>query len=266
MLLPQHSANSGKARRPSGQASAELLIILGISLMIILLFSAFSADFLSDLSSQSSIDEAQDTVSKLAFAADSVYSQGEGASVILLVHIPENTNLSSNLTYIGRPSSSGSAVPSTRINMRVGDTDVAASTRASLVGSFPAATGTQYMRIESKGSYVSIGNHLLDANIQSIFKSMARSEQRNQTITFCKATNGTVNVSLQYAWAFPNVALNATPTSFMLNPPPCANVVVSMTSNAAAGGLYNTELEVSANSSNYSERFYLPITVDVQVG
>ncbi len=95
-----------------GQASMELISILGISLIVILVFSVLSSDFLTSIAVNRNYADAQDAVKRLANAADAVYAQGEGAVEIVQIKIPSNANLMRLLEPhlnrpVGRPPQSG---------------------------------------------------------------------------------------------------------------------------------------------------------------
>lgn len=247
------------------QASVELISILGISLIVILVFSVLSSDFLSDIGVNRNYADAKDTVQKLASAADSVYAQGEGASMTVLVKIPANADLAVNISYIGKPNSSSAGVASNQISLRLENTDVLAVTKETVTGSFPRVPGTYYMRVVSKGSYVAIGTHYLDADKSSIYQSMAPSEARSETVNFKAVGNESVTVIITKDWGYTNVALDLSTSSFSLAAGGSQAVVATITAGASSGGLYNSALTVNATAANgVSEIFTIPITADVQ--
>ncbi len=269
-----HSGQAGasprhiRAGRVPGQASIELISILGISLVVILIFAVLSADLLSDIGVQRNYDDAKDSVQKLANAADSVYAQGEGASAKVKITLPTNANLSPNATYIGRPPSASSSTASTLINIKVQDTDVFAGTKAPVSGSFPASDGVYTMLVVSKGSYVAIGTHFFDVDKGSVYKSMARNETRNETITFSAASNESVAVSIDCSWAYENVGLTLSSSSFNVSIDSDTAINLSFASNTSAAGLYNSELVITgvSQATGIEETFTIPITADVNAG
>jgi len=248
------------------QASVELISILGISLIVILVFSVLSSDFLSDIGVNRNYADAQDAVQKLANAADSVYAQGEGASTVVLVKLPGNSNLSSTASYIGKPSNAASGVASKQINLRLGGTDVIAVAKETVTGSFPSVSGTYYMRVVSKGSYVAVGVHYLDADKSSIYQSMAPSEARSETVNFKAVGNESVTVRITPDWGYnSSVVLAISTTSFSVSAGGSQAATVTITAGASSGGLYNSALSVNATAANgVSEIFTIPITADVQ--
>ena len=249
------------------QASVELISILGISLIVILVFSVLSSDYLSDLGVNRNYADAQDAVQKLANAADSVYAQGEGASTVVLVKIPANSNLSSTMSYIGKPSGAAAGVASKQISLRLGNTDVLAITKETVTGSFPQVSGTYYMRVVSKGSYVAIGTHYLDADKSSVYQSMAPGETRSESITFSAVGNESVSVAIASNWGY-NGSVNMNITGgnpLTISAGATASRTVNFGSGSSSGGLYNSALTVNATAANgVSEIFTIPITADVQ--
>lgn len=250
-----------------GQASVELISILGISLVVILVFSVLSSDFLSSIGVSRNYADARDSVQKLVNAADLVYAQGEGASAVVLVKIPADSNLSSTLSYIGKPSNAAGSVASTVINLRVGSSDVLAVAKETVSGSWPQVSGTYYMRAESKGSYVAIGTHYLDSSKNSVYQSMAPGESRSESITFSAVGNESVTVTISQSWGY-NGSVNMNITGgnpISISAGGTASRSVNFAAGASAGGLYNSVLTVNATAANgVSEIFTIPITADVQ--
>jgi hypothetical protein len=254
-------------RAKFGQASVELVVVLGITLIVILAFVILSSDFVSDLSGQRSYNDAANSVQRLAYAADSVFAQGDGASTQVKIVIPHNANLSPNASFIGKPSNAPASTASSLINIDMDGTDVFAVSKETVIGSFPNASGTFAMRVVSKGSYVAIGNYFFDVDKQSVYASMAKSEARSSPITFISTGNEAVSVALSTDWntLYPNVPLTGLPSSFNLNPGGTNTVTLTFTSNANASGIYSTTLSVTGTSaSGVAETFTIPMTVEVQ--
>jgi len=250
-----------------GQASVELVVVLGITLIIILAFVILSSDFVSDLSGQRSYNEAANSVQRLAYAADSVFAQGDGASTQVKVVIPHNAVLSPNASFIGKPANAPASTASNLINIDVDGTDVFAVAKETVVGSFPNASGTYAMRVVSKGSYVAIGNYFFDVDKQSVYASMAKGETRSPSLVFTSTGNEAVAVSLNTDWnaLYPNVPLAISSSSFNLNPGGMNTVMLTFSPNSNAAGIYSTTLSVTGTSaSGVAETFTIPMSVEVQ--
>ena len=256
------------------QASVELMAILGISLIVILAFSVLSSDFLSDINVNRNYADAHDAVEQIVNAADSVYAQGEGASVSIWVKIPGNANLTNTMSYIGRPTDAPAGTPSNGVNLRVGDSDVLAIAKETVTGSFPPGPGVYQLKIVSRGNYVTIGNYYVDADKSSIYESMAPGEHRTETITFTSASSNPVHILITKDWSYDasSIRLDLSQADFTVNPPPAdpPTVNVLLTAGANSGGLYNGQLQVQVLAESEGEisleNFTIPITAEVQNG
>ncbi len=251
-----------------GQASVELISVLGISLLTLLVFAVLSTDLLSNITSQKKFAETRDSVQRLAYAADSVYAQGEGASATVTVVIPGGAELNANETFIGKPPSASASIPSTQINIRVSGTDVYANTKAPLSGSFPSGRGTYLMKVTSRGSYVTIGTYLLELDKRSVFKNMARNETRTEVLTFGAAGSSAVLVNITYNQSYGNLNMSVSPGSFTLAAGGSQPVTLTFQSGTAAAGTYNWQLLANGFSqeSGAAETIEIPVSIDVQAG
>ena len=252
--------------RGGGQAGTEFIILLAAAFVIVIIFLAFSSSSLLGLGAQQSREQAQSSVDALASAADSVYSQGIGASQTVTVTLPGNTNFDPNYTYIGRPSRAPAASANS-ININLNGTDVFASTNAPLTGSFPHIPGTYQVRVVSQGAYVSIGTHLLEASPQSINIGVDQNGRKTATLSFKvapgSAANSTVRASIYLPWNYSGVSLNASPSFFSAYGYTDVPVTISVAAQPGAGGVYNSQLIVNATSAASDETFAIPIIVEV---
>ncbi len=250
-----------------GQASMELIIVLGMSLIILLVFVTLSSNLLTTMGVQKNFNDAYGSVQRLAYAADSVYSQGDGAWMAVSVTIPPNTNMSSSATYVGKPSNAAASIPSTLISMRIGGSDIFAGTKEIVAGSFPASPGTYQMRVVSKGSYVAIGTYFFDVDKQAIYKSMAQNEWRAENVTFIGVSNESVSIAYTYNFNYANVGITVSPASpLTVSPGATQSIALNFTPNGNAAGIYNGQLIIvgTSGTSGVVETFSIPITIDVQ--
>jgi len=254
------------------QASTEFIVIMGIFFLVLLVFSVLALDFLFSVRSQRDYGDALSTVQTLAAEADNIYSQGEGAEKIVKVVLPPTTVFSQNVTYIGRPLNSLSGKSNT-IAVNLNSTTVSATTNAQVAGEFPSYPGTHWMRVASRGNFVSIGSHLVSASPSSVFASARKGAQAPATITFKVAlessTNESVRVALSSPWNYTNAQLSISPSSFSSFG--IGSVPVSLTFQAGAGavGIYTSVLNVTAvrqasdGSVSAREAFTVPLTLEV---
>jgi len=246
-----------------GQASVELITILAVALFTIIMFMALAANFLTDTNVQKNYETARDSVQRLAQAADSVYSQGEGASAIVQITLPTSTIFDSNVTFIGKPANATFAASSNTINIKVWDSDTYAITHAPLHGSFPATHGTYSMRVYSEGSYVVISPHIMKLDKYSLFVSMAKGETRNEVLQVSRLASAEVPVTAALAWGFSDIAISVPQGTFY--PGQSGTPLgINITANTTASGLYSSELVLSGTGQDgQAEVFTVPITVDV---
>ena len=249
-----------------GQISAEFISILGIGLLIVLFFLALSASRLFDINAQQNYEDAHSSVRALAEAADSVYAQGEGASRIVTVTLPGNTNFASS--YIGAPS----GAVANAIDMNINGTDTLAITNAPLSGAFPQSPGTYQMKVISRGSSVHISAYLVNLDAYSVSIAMGKNQTRPAAIRLYKmvAAREDVNISVYSGWGFTDdVNFSISPLDFNAAP---GGTPISMnfTSYAStAPGFYNSQLIITVkgiidNMTVANETITVPMTVNVQ--
>lgn len=140
-----------------GQASSEIMIILGMSLIVVLVAAVIANQYLTDLTIQKAQNDAQLGVYDLANAANNVYRQGIGAKQRVFVRMPSGVNGSSNFTYVGRPDNQPLAIPRA-IVIRLGQSDIVAITDVDVNGTMPSSTGSYSLWVIARDTYVQIGN------------------------------------------------------------------------------------------------------------
>ncbi len=129
-----------------GQSSTEYLLVLSIVLVLLVPFIYYGY-----ISSQESVRllQARRAVESLANAADYVYTQGYGSRVTVNVILPGGIDF--NNSYIGKPSSAGTEVPSEEINLRLytqsGFTDVFKSTGEEVRGRWLNRSGPYFFTV-----------------------------------------------------------------------------------------------------------------------
>ncbi len=248
-----------------GQASAELMSIMGISLLVVFVFSILAAQFFSDASSQQNYNDAKASVKALAEAAASAYAQGEGATKIVFIKLPPNTAFGPDQTYIGKPSNAPGAAEAKAISINVDGTDVSSYTPMAVSGSFPPSIGAYRMKVVSRGSYVSIFPYVIDLDRYAVFVSMAQNESRQATVKVYGAVSEPVNVEVGYSWLFQEVNFTVSPVSFSTS---ANSTSLNMVFNSSliASGMHNSQLIINAtgSTSGISDSISIPITVDVQ--
>jgi len=251
---------------PKAQASLELLTILGVALIYILFFSIFASSSVLDIQSQNDLHTAQISASKLAEAADYVLAQGDGASEVVLVTLPQSVNFSTDATFIGKPASASSSVPSDEINIKVRGLDASAYSRATLTGSLPSSSGTYTLNVTSHGTFVNIGDEPLSAEPSRVYLSMQRNQNYLAYIVFSSYFPQPVHVDATALWFNTGPALSISPAQFVLYNG-TTTMRLNFTSDSYDGGLYEGSLGLSATSlgsPSVQLNFTVPISVRVQ--
>ncbi|MEM4348094.1 MAG: hypothetical protein QXN37_00810 [Candidatus Anstonellaceae archaeon] len=246
-----------------GQVATELITIMGISLLVVLIFMSLSLSFLSEASIEKNEKLAYDSVRRLAIAADTVYAQGAGASVIVEIFLPPTIDFNPNKTYIGKPANVSSFILPKTINMRVGQSDIFASTQANLAGSFPTKSGSHKMYLFSKGGQVFIVPYIASISRPSVFVSMAKGEIRNESIVLEKKISSLAFASIYLPWVPSDISINVSPSSSELQVEP-TQFLVSIAANNNAEGIYNLNMEIFVSSEIGNQSFTVPVTVEVR--
>lgn len=253
------------ANRMRGQASIELLTIMGVSLAVIMLFSVLAMDTMSHAGRQHEVASAQDAVQNLAAAADAVAAQGPGAARTVIITLPASTVFNSSLTYVGKPANYPPLAEPKSININLGDTDAHALASVPLSGSFPPAPGTYKMRVVCRGDYVSVRPYIVDLDRYSVYVQMGPGQSRSEIVRVYSASAGFPNATVVSSWGFSDVAFSVSPISLSATPAG-APITLTFTTSSSAGGIYSSELVVEARdaSTGANDTFSIPVSVHVQ--
>ncbi|MBT3985279.1 hypothetical protein HOD38_01000 [archaeon] len=130
-----------------GQASTEMIIILGIALIVIAILVVNSQTTLFSVKDQYRENQARIAVDDIVSAAEFVYQQGLGAKTEVFVTLPStmsHTNVTSD--YISITFENGNSVVS--------------SIDFNVTGSLPSDDGSYWIEVESRSSYVLISTNV----------------------------------------------------------------------------------------------------------
>jgi len=231
-----------------GQLSSEFTVIIGTSLLLITVFLALSSETLLGIGSRQVFADARESVNALAHAADRVALQGEGASAEVRIRLPQAAVFNQNYTYIGRPANSGGGIQSNTIAVRVGESDIFATTRQRVSGAFPMQPGYYAMEARFSGGAVEIRENLISIGRQAVSVSMPKNSSRIEGLMVYKPPSSR-NVSVQaYAsWGYNGtVNLTLSPGSFTA----AENgtwLILSFSASQNASGTYNSNLYIDAS-------------------
>ncbi|MEM4348093.1 MAG: hypothetical protein QXN37_00805 [Candidatus Anstonellaceae archaeon] len=252
----------------SAQASAELISVLGILLLILLTFTVLSSNLLFDVSVQKDAKLAKETVQTLANAADSVYAEGKGATKIVSITIPPSANLSLKKSYIGKPLDF-SVLSNNIINLHVAGSDYSASTLAPLSGVFPSSPGTYQIKVISFGSYVSIGASLVEIQPSIIYHKGKKGQPSSASLEIIPSSSDNLEINIQAFNEYQKVPLAIFPSSFQ-TAGSRAIVSIIFQPSVDAGGVYNWNLLINTSLRHPScvqecreEFFIVPVSFEI---
>ncbi len=182
------------------QASLEQLIVIGAALALIgvsfYLASMMSADSIN-------LSQAQDTVERLAAAADYVYSLGPNTKEYVTVSLPSNI-ISSNTT---------GKVIALKIGTSAGNSDIFAGTRAEIIGSIVARPGKQKVLVEYlPNGKVRLGEAGLECTPRYV--TMPVNSGDSGTVNLVFSNNADFNVT-QISFSYTGLAKDFSP---LINP------------------------------------------------
>ena len=155
-----------------GQASAELLIILAISLIALTAIFSFSNSSLSELNRQKLVQTAQSSVDSAKEAANDVYRQGVGATKQVFFVVPSGVE------------AQGSGISGNTFVLRLLGSDVYAKTDVNLSGSVPTNQGGHWVTLTAFENFVAVGTQSLSADRTSVYVTMLQGGSAQDTITF----------------------------------------------------------------------------------
>ncbi len=129
-----------------GQISIEYLIVVGVVLILVIPLFFYST---SKTTTNLRINQADDTVTSLVTAADSVYSLGPGSKDYVWITIPKGTKTSSI---------TGQTIQ-LQLSIFSGTSDVHKTTKANVSGTLPTEQGTYKISVEMlEDGTILIGN------------------------------------------------------------------------------------------------------------
>src|SRR3989344_3227134 len=235
-----------------GQASAELLIILAISLIALTAIFSFSNSSLSELNRQKLVQTAQSSVDSAKEAANDVYRQGVGATKQVFFVVPSGVE------------AQGSGISGNTFVLRLLGSDVYAKTDVNLSGSVPTNQGGHWVTLTAFENFVAVGTQSLSADRTSVYVTMLQGGSAQDTITFTNSGSSDAVVAITKNWQNPDVGLTLSTQSFTLSTGQQQLVTLDFSSSASASGNYIGSLEIGASfAGGADENFSVPVNVEV---
>jgi hypothetical protein len=266
MRRPRSSGSApligGAAACVKGQGAVEFVAILGMMLLIVLVVLTISNQRLIDLSTQKIMVESRSSVKNLADAANHVYSQGIGAKKYVFIRLPVDANLSKSF------------IANRTIILNVRGTDISALTDGNVTGNFPSSAGGSWLKVESMGSYVQIGNYYLELDSGSLYVNMANTTNKTVTIRALNWGNRSINVTLYPTWtdspdASRRVNLTVPTLTAEILEASSETFTLQFNSGNRTGGIYTGLLTFVANFTDGGAGPYetadVPVTVEVSI-
>lgn len=234
----------------TGQSSLEQLIVIGTALAFIAIAFYLAATYSAD---STRISQAQDSVGRLAAAADYVYALGPNSKEYVTVFLPDGL-ASWNIT---------GKVIVTKIYTSAGSTDVGAYSKADLVGTLPGYRGKQKILVEyMPNGKVRIGEAGLTCTPSTISRTFNAGDSGSDTIAISNtAAYNITGINASVSGGSGMVSIGSQPQS-SLAPGGSGTLSVSysvpadktsgaygatVTVDSANGGTCTTQITISVN-------------------
>lgn len=136
--------------RIRGQAAAEFVIILGVSMAILSFIWYLTQERYNDFQENVRVAKAENSAKRLKDAVDFVYRQGAGAKTRLYLTVPEATDVSVYTT------ADGTGVAEFFVHLHNNYSSVYAYSYANLTGEIPNVTGSYCIDVISLSGVVNV--------------------------------------------------------------------------------------------------------------
>ncbi len=234
-----------------GQASAELLIILAVSLAGLIAIYSFSGQTLVDLNKEKLVETAKNSVNSLKDAANDVFAQGAGAKKKILFIVPQGVL------------ENDSGISGKSIYLNVFGTHANAVADMQLSGSLPVTEGGHWVWVTAHENYVFVGTENISVDKTSSYVTMAQNSKATDSITITNDGQNAASVTLLETWPHTDVTFRPSLTAFNLSPSQSQQVILTYGSGATAAGNYAGALEISATILGIGENISLPLNAEV---
>jgi hypothetical protein len=219
------------------QASAELLIILSVVLVVFTIVFAIAQNEFDASKMNMDAVKARSALRALMDAADYVYAQGEGASTRVFVAVPDRiessdvsgTHLIYRMDFAGRKQ------------------DILEVGRACVSGYIPTDAGGQWVTLTSSGGCVRIGERDIVPSQESLSFNLYSGEQQQLVLTLTNYGNETKVVGVSVLGS-DMLALGS--SQVILDPSVPTNVTVTASATAgAAAGVHYAQLFLNSTAT-----------------
>ncbi|MBS3069653.1 right-handed parallel beta-helix repeat-containing protein, partial [Candidatus Micrarchaeota archaeon] len=231
-------------------------------MVVVAVITVAANDRLGALAQERMLSDAKSAVADLARTANLVYHRGWGSYQNVYINIPSSADLSSGKSFIANRT----------ISLRVQGSDISSRTEAQVSGAFPSTTGGAWLKVQSRGSYVSIGNFFLDINRTSLYLSLPNGTSKIFPITIYNRGNATMlaNISTDLAKYSGSILFSISPsTSIEIGALSSAEMNLTIFAYPTASGIYPGVMTFIATNATGSvqinERLQIPLAIDVSL-
>jgi len=235
-----------------GQSSAELLVLLSVSLVALIGIFSLGQQSILELNNQNTIQTAQKSVNELKSAVNDVYSQGVGARKKILFIVPNGVD------------ETASGIQGKTIYLNILGSDVYSTTNVQLSGVIPLTPGGHELIVTAHENYVSIGSQNIFVDKTSGFVSILQGNSIDENITITNSGNETVNIAITKIWQNIDATLVLSTQSFSINPSAQQTISLSYSSGSNAVGNYIGSLFIQADFPTLNdENISFPLNAEV---
>jgi hypothetical protein len=228
-----------------------MITIIGVVLLAFLVFFVLSQNQSIEVQKSKDRTEAANTVSDLALAAKTVYSQGIGAKKKVLIKLPNGYDRNR------------SSIEKRAIRINVDGNDYVETLDFQVEGSLPQTPGVHWVWVSSTGGKVRIGNSLISLSRLSINSLMPRDSSISEAIVVTSVWDNPINVSIQKSFFAPQMSLSLDREKFTIDPLESIGVNAMFVSQKNASGFNSGSLQFLATDGFVNETVSIPITVEV---
>jgi len=234
-----------------GQSSVELIAIIGIVLLAFLVFFLLGQNQSIEVQKSRERTEAANSVSDLASAAKSVYSQGSGAKKQVQIRLPSGYE------------PNRSSVGNNAIRISVDGNDYVETLDFPVQGSLPQTSGVHWIWVSSSGGAVRIGYSLISMNRLSISSIMPMGGTSSEAMVISSVWDNPLNLTLESSFPEGLVSLSLDHYSFALDPLESEGISVMLVSKDNSSGFNSGSITIFATDGSVNESIIMPVTVEV---
>jgi hypothetical protein len=228
-----------------------MIAIIGVVLLAFLVFFLLSQNQGIEVKKSKERIEASNTVSDLATAAKTVYSQGSGAKKKVLIKLPSGYEWNK------------SSIDKSAIRISVDGNDYVEILDFQVGGSLPQNQGTHWVWVTSQGNKVRIGNSLITVSRLSLNTIMPRDGTSTEAFVVTSVWDSPINVTISKSFSDSQVSLSMDKDKLFLEPLDSEGISAMFVSGKNTSGFNSGTIQLFASDGLVNESVTIPITVEV---